>query len=302
MTIRFTCPRCGALIAFADKHAGKRARCTACNQAFIIPHEDNEPAKPIQPAPAAAEPLPGFYRAVFVDSWKLFFRTENASGLVFVAAAVGFKFFIGHVDYSFTIGYFRVQAFVGQVVTVAAWGCLFWYYMEIIRATAFDVDTLPDVYMGGLFGFIWNIIKSVWLFAVTLLVVLLPCIITIILIGRRGPVGSTFALVLSLTGLFLFPIGILTISVGEELGMVLRPDYLLKPVLRAFRPYTTAAAVFIAVWQLELHTVGYGQLPRCTTGLVAWHFLANVGVQWLAVVAMRCIGLFARHYSCYFPW
>ena len=87
-----------------------------------------------------AEPVPGFYRAVFIDSLKLFVRPQNATGLVFVTAAVCFKFFTGHTDYSFTMGAFRVQAPVGWVVTLSAWGCLFWYYMEIICTTANDTD------------------------------------------------------------------------------------------------------------------------------------------------------------------
>jgi len=120
MTIKFYCPGCGALIAFDDKHHGKRARCTTCGQPFIIPSKDNETARKIRPEPEKAEPQSGFYRAVFVDSWKIFASRANATGLVFVTAAVAFKFFAGHTDYSFTVGLFRFQAPLGLIVTVAA--------------------------------------------------------------------------------------------------------------------------------------------------------------------------------------
>ena len=195
MTIRFNCPNCDALIAFAAKHRGKRARCLHCGQLFIIPAKDNETPQKVKPRIEKTKPLPGFYRALFLDSWKIFINPNNATGLVFVAAAVCFKFFTGHTDYSFTMGMGRFQAPTGLIVTIAAWGCLFWYYMEIICSTAFDEDQLPDVYMAGLFGFVWNIIKSVFLFAIALVIVLLPCIIALIIsistINIRILIGPT---------------------------------------------------------------------------------------------------------------
>ncbi|MHC4682344.1 MAG: hypothetical protein ACYTEK_27095, partial [Planctomycetota bacterium] len=143
----------------------------------------------------------------------------NATGLVFVAAAACFKFFTGHTDYSWTFGGFRFQAPTGLVITLAAWGCLFWYYVEVICATALDAEELPDVYMGGLFGFIWNALVSLLVFAVVLVVVLLPSIIYLALSKKAGVAWH----VLVYAGLFVFPMAILTFSVGRDIGMVLRP-------------------------------------------------------------------------------
>ncbi|MCK4292583.1 MAG: hypothetical protein KAY65_05260, partial [Planctomycetes bacterium] len=72
MTIQFNCPNCDALIAFADKYSGKRARCSTCGQILIIPSRDSKTPKKIKPQIEKAEPLPGFYHAVFLDSWKIF--------------------------------------------------------------------------------------------------------------------------------------------------------------------------------------------------------------------------------------
>jgi hypothetical protein len=88
MTIRFNCPSCNELIAFADKHSGKRAHCATCDQKFIIPSSEKEKTKKIKSPEEKAEPLPGFYRAVFVDSRQLFTNSENVTGLVFIAMAV----------------------------------------------------------------------------------------------------------------------------------------------------------------------------------------------------------------------
>ena len=298
MTIRFNCPNCNELIAFADKYSGKRARCASCGQRFIIPSEDKEKPKTIEPPAENAEPVPGFYRAVLIDSWKLFVRPQNATGLVFVIAAVCFKFFTGHTDYSFTMGMFRVQAPVGLVVTLSAWGCLFWYYMEIISTTANETDELPDVYMGGLFGYIWNVIKSLTIFAIGLFAVLLPSVIFISISGSTGIVSY----VLSIVGLFAFPMAVLTFSAGGDVSMVFRPDYIFKPIARAFWPYLLIAGLFMLAWELQLRTIGYGRLIGSGNLVIGLHLLANLAVQMLAIIAMRSIGLFYRHYSCYFPW
>lgn len=301
MTIQFNCPKCNALIAFDRKHCGKRARCLTCGQILIIPSADYEKPKKIEPKVERAEPLPGFYWAALFDNWKLFARPQNATGLVFVVAAVCFKFFVGHTDYSFTMGAFRAQAPTGLIVRLAAWGCLFWYYMEIICSTAFNVEELPDVYMGGLFGFIWNVVKSLFIFAAALIAVELPCIIFIgisINIGIEWPVVSHL---LALAGLFVFPMAILTLSVGRDISM-LRPDHIIKPISKASWPYATVFGMFALAWELQLHTVEYGELIGTSNIVIGLHLLANITVQALALMAMRSIGLFYRHYSCHFIW
>ena len=298
MTIRFNCPNCDELIAFADKYSGRQARCTSCGQHFIIPSESKKIPKKIEPPAEKAEPLPGFYRAVLIDSWKIFVRPLNATGLVFAAAAVCFKFFTGHTDYSFTMGMFRVLAPVGLIVTLSAWGCLFWYYMEIICTTANETDELPDVYMGGLFGFIWNVIKSLSIFSIGLFAVLVPSALFALITGSTGVVSH----LLSLVGLFAFPMAVLIFSTAPEILMVFRQDYLYKPIARAFWPYLLVAGLFLLTWELQLRTISYGRLIGSDNLIIGLHLLANLAVQALAIISMRSIGLFYRHYSCYFPW
>jgi hypothetical protein len=306
MTIQFNCPTCNAVIAFPDKQCGKRARCLTCGQLFIIPAKDHEKPQKVEALSEKEKvPIAGFYRSVFMDSWKMFIKPQNATGLVFVVAAVCFKFFLGHTDYSFTMGGFRVQAPTGLIITLAAWGCLFWYYMEIIYSAAFDVEELPDVYMGGLFGFIWNVIRSLCIFAVALVVVQLPCIIFLVVsrkIGIEPRLVGVISHILAIAGLFAFPMAILTLSVGRDITMAFRPDYILKPIVNAFWPYFVVIGFFVLVWELQLQTVGYGELLDRGKTVIGLHLLVNIAVQALALVSMRSIGLFHRHYSCHFPW
>jgi len=293
MTIQFFCPNCNAIIGFPDKHAGKRARCTSCGQLFIIPSENYKKTKKVELPKEKGEPIPGFYRAVFVDNWKLFFDSENVTSLVFVIAVVCFKFF--------TAG----SCCCGFVTNFAAWGWLFGFYLNIIYETAFEIDKLPEIYLGTSITFLWYIIKPLFLFSVTMAVVQLPCIIRFIMLKEQGLSSedihqSEFGLlhVLFILGLFLFPIAILTTAIGKDFTMF-RPDYLLRPIFRAFVPYVVTVLLLIAAALLETQTTQYtGTGLLTTTG----HLAMNFTVQLIAIIAMRSIGLFHRHYSCHLAW
>jgi ribosomal protein S27E len=302
MTIRFNCPSCNELIAFSDKHSGKRAHCMTCGQQFIIPSGDGKKPKKIKAPKEKAEPLPGFYRAVFVDSWRLFTNEENITGMVFIVVAVCLKFFTAGMNYIMTI---PGQAYsvdlpipIGHVLHVAAWGFLFWYYMEIIYSTAFEQEKLPDVIVGGFYGLFWRIVKSVYIFIIMLFVVELPYMIAALISSWMDAEWPVLLYALMFAGLFLFPAAILTVAVGKDLTM-LRPDYFLIPIFRAFRPYLVTAVLLGAAAVLQMHASQYsGRSPAVDTG----HLLLNLAVQVIALVAMRSIGLFFRHYSCLLPW
>jgi hypothetical protein len=293
MTIQFFCPSCENIIGFPDKHAGRRARCTSCGQLFIIPFESYAKPKKVKLPEERGEPLPGFYRAVFIDNWKLFFDRANITSLAFVAAAVCFKFF--------TYGTFCC----GFVTYYAVWGWLLGFYLNIIYETAFDIDKLPEIYLGSSITFLWYIIKPLFLFVITLAAVQLPFTIRYFMLKEQGLSHDEimrweFDLlhVLLVFGLFLFPMAILTTSVGQTFTMF-RPDYLLGPIFRAFFPYCVTVLLLVAAALLEMQAPQYTGAGLLTT---AGHLLMNLAVQVAAIFAMRSIGLFLRHYKCYFAW
>jgi ribosomal protein S27E len=302
MTIRFNCPSCNELIAFADKYSGKRAHCANCGQKFIIPSPGKKKLTKIKPPKEIAEPLPGFYHAVFVDSKKLFTNEENITGLVFIAVAVCLKFFTAGKNYTMTI---PGRAYtvdlpipIGHVLHVATWGFIFWYYMEMIYTTAFEQDKLPEVIVGGFNGLFWRIVKSIYTFIIMLLVVELPYLIAALISNWMDAEWPVLSYVLMFAGLFLFPIAILTVAVGKDL-MMLRPDYLLIPIFRAFKPYLVTAVLLGAAAAIQIFTKQYsGQ----SFAVAAGYLLLNLAVQVIALIAMRSIGLFFRHYSCLLPW
>jgi len=148
MSITFKCPGCNTLCAFADRHAGHRARCMTCNKTFLIPDHDG--------AEATVEtvehgPLPGYYRRALIESWRVFINPDNAKILIFFGLMVSLEYFVGYTDFSMPLPGFRLQLPLGIITVFIVNGCLFWYYFEIVATSAFAIDELPDVNVD--FGF-----------------------------------------------------------------------------------------------------------------------------------------------------
>ena len=99
-------------------------------------------------------------------------------------------------------------------------------------------------------------------------------------------------------GLFLFPMAILTTAVGKDLTL-LRPDYIVVPILKAFIPYLTVVALLVAASLLQTRT---RQFEGPAFAITAANLALNLAVQLIAIIAMRSIGLFFRHYSCRLRW
>jgi len=297
MTIQFSCPNCDNLIAFDSKHIGRRARCQSCGQLFIIPSENFQKPEIVETEVEMPEPVSGFYRAVFLDSWKVFADGESATSLVFVVAVVCFKFFLA-----------RGACCLNYVAFVVVWGWLFAFYSGIIYETAFGSDKLPDINLGAGTSFFWNMVKPLFIFFMTLFLVWLPLIIALALLQDRGITFKNMwqvelgprllPQVFFVLGLFLFPAAILSVVVGADITL-LRPDYLLAPIRGAFGSYLVVFTLLITAAVLESQTRQFtGANPAATVA----HLALNLGVQVVAIFAMRSIGLFYRHYSCYFPW
>jgi len=306
VTIEFNCPKCGALIAFDSKHAGKRAKCLTCDQKLIIPAASFQKVEKITPEPKPREdPVPGFYRAVFLDNWRIFFRAQSVTPLAFVIALVCFRFFLAGA------------CCLSWVASFIIWGLLFGCYLNIICETAQDEDVLPEVDVGTSITFLWHVLEPMFIFSYTLFLVELPFLLTLALAQGHGITadqvwsGRTplhlLLQVFQVGGLFLFPAAILTLAVGQDFTL-LRPDYLLAPIFRAFLPYLTVILLLVATCLLEMHTTQYTgknptiMAPHLSRIAAARCLSVNLLVQVLAILSMRSIGLLYRHYGCCFKW
>jgi DNA-directed RNA polymerase subunit RPC12/RpoP len=306
VTIEFNCPKCGALIAFDSKHAGKRAKCLTCGERFLIPAESFKKPEAAEPqAEAKKDPTPGFYRAVLLDNWKIFFHAQSVTPLTFVVALVCFRFFLAG------------SCCLSWAASFIIWGLLFGYYLTIISETAQDEDALPEVDVGTSITFLWHALEPMFIFSYTLFLVELPFLL-MLWVGSKYYItadqvwsGHTpLHLLLQLFqvgGLFLFPAAILTLAVGQDFTL-LRPDYLLAPIFRAFFPYLTTVLLLVATCFVEMQTTQYTgksptvMVPHLSRAAAAECLSVNLLVQLLAIFSMRSIGLFYRHYGCYFKW
>ncbi|MHC4747429.1 MAG: hypothetical protein ACYS18_08955 [Planctomycetota bacterium] len=254
MTIEFNCPNCDALIAFDSKHAGKRARCMTCGQIFVIPSQSFQKADSVK-IEERTEPLPGFYHAAFLDCWKIFFDSKNATTLVFVLAVICFKFLLAP------------DLCCGHIVFVIIWGWLLGFYLNVIYETAYGIDTLPEIYLGTSITFLWYIVRPFAVFFFTMAAAQLPFIIALSLLADKSitfynmwDAYTGWHLVLQILfvfGLCLFPSAILTTAVGQDITLI-RPDYLIAPVLKKPFAYLTTVALLAAVSLLESQTLQYG--------------------------------------------
>jgi hypothetical protein len=302
MTIRFDCPKCGSLIAFADKYQGRRAHCINCGQGFIIPSVDKQKAQKTKVEAQKGESLPGFYHALFVDGWKIF-STRDVTGLVFVLVAVIFKFFVENRNFSMFITgrslTFDIYVPIGYALSAAAWGCLFWYYMEIIYATAYDQNKLPESVVGGFYSLIWLIAKSLYTLFIILLVTGLPYIVIYLIFKKTGVDAPVVLHILFALGVFLLPMAILTAAVGKDLTM-LRPDYLLVPIFKAFGPYLMLALLLGAAIFVQMNAPQYNKNQG--SSLAVGYLMLNFAVQVILIFTMHGIGLFFRHFNSHFIW
>ena len=250
------------------------------------------------PQPEKGDPLPGFYKAAFLDNWKIFFNPKNVTTLVFVIAVVCFKFFLAKAACCFNlISYYII------------WGWLLGFYINIIYETAFEIDELPQIYIGTWMTFIWYAVKPLTIFLYTMFIAQLPFIIALSFLRDKGITQQNmwqqregFYLLLQtlfIAGLFLFPIAILTTAIGKDLTL-LRPDYLARPISKAFIPYIIVVAALTAASYLEMQTQQFNAEFSAKTNAQLLGY--NLAVQIVIIIAMRTIGLFYRHYNCHFKW
>ncbi len=306
-TITFNCPNCKHLCAFKDIYAGRRARCLNCNQVFIIPASENGKAQKVKQTEEIGEPLPAFYKAVFKYSLRAIFNKQGLGTLLFILIVTTLKFFTANLDYSFTIvgrggPAFTVLLPIGSAVSILIWGGILWCYAEIIYATAFDVESLPQITFGGGFGYLVTVFKSLYSFFIALVIAFLPAIaaktvLSIIGVESKWPIFSFGVL-----GMFLFPMAVLTVSIGRDLTMLFRPDYFFVPIKKTFRHYLFIAGLFILTGLLQYKSANYGDIDSEPAFIIWLNLAAVLAIQILAIFTMRATGLFYRHFACYFKW
>ncbi|NIS82295.1 MAG: hypothetical protein GTO14_19285, partial [Anaerolineales bacterium] len=74
---------------------------------------------------------------------------------------------------------------------------------------------------------------------------------------------------------------------------------ILAPIFKAPVPYIIVVALLVAACFLEMQTT---QFEGSAFAVTARDLALNLAVQIPAIIAMRSIGLFFRHYTCHLRW
>lgn len=298
-----TCPKCNTEYEYDDDAAGFAIECKRCGRVFVAPSEEEQEKQPQKPE----IPLPHFYRAVFIDTWKIFARPHNyiLIGLLVVMAA--FKFFLAGqlcadqlrekvLSYMYIAGLF---------LKILFWGWFAGIYFNIIYDTAYNNDDLSDEVEDPLTtivtAFLSGIGRPILLFYYAVVGSQIPLLLTTVVFLIFDLSVPLLPHILFFAGLFLFPVAILTVAVTEDI-LSMRPDYFLKPILKAFCPYLVVAAFTAAAGIYWYCISDFNAVADASRFRIALELILNIGFQLFVIMAMRTIGLYYRHYQCYFPW
>jgi hypothetical protein len=304
-----TCPKCKTEYEYDDEIAGTAFECEKCGRVFITPSHEEQERQPQKPE----TPFLHFYHAVFIDTWKIFKRPHNyiLIGLLVVMAVLKF-FLAGELCADRLREKVLAHMYIaGMALKILFWGWFAGIYFNIIYDTAFNNDDLTDEvedpFTAIVTAFASSIGRPILLFYYAVIGTLLPWIIgmTILAIFGQfvggGIAANIFMIVLFVGSIFLFPVAILTVAVTEDI-LSMRPDYFVKPIMRAFGPYLVVAAFTAAgvvYWYFidDFDAVALASKPR-----IAIELILNIGFQFFVIFVLRTIGLYYRHYQCYFPW
>jgi hypothetical protein len=310
--IQCKCPKCGFDCEFDDEYRGYAANCPKCGRLFLTTQ-----IKPLDEEARPEKPLPGFYKAVFIDTWRLFIKPHNYLFIALIITVVVIKFFLAGMlcavqpdvpglNYSFVGGLF---------LKIICWAALLGLYCSIIRDTAFEIneltDDLEDVFTMVCTSFGSNVARPLVLFYYAVIGPMVPFLVAVVVFALLGiNAGSLWQLnfgpvlilqFLFLAGLVLFPMALLTAAVGDSI-VLMRPDYFVRPVLKAWPPYIVVlliTAACIVLWSL---TGDYNAVYKESNCAIALMFVYDIFFQFFAIITARAIGLYFRHFACYMPW
>ncbi len=185
------------------------------------------------------------------------------------------------------------------IVIIRGWVCCF-LFNTVQEASAGERD-LPEITFTD--GMLADVLAPLVKFIVTWLIVLSPAWAyahvtghtLIAMLGDRDPI----VLFLVSVGVFFWPIVVLVAAVGNTYS-VLRFDFLATAVFRTFLPYL--GLLFITFGPLVVVVLGVVFLPKAVEHPLALAMVAEIVQLYIAIVAMRAIGLYYPHFKDRFAW
>ncbi len=331
VTISFKCPHCNALVGFDQLHAGKRAKCLSCQQRFIIPSKAGEKAiKIAAEKEKPGKPIPGFYKAALIDTWTNIWSSATLSLLIWIVIGVSGRFgawmigssvarnltLSGGGDWVMGFGAaFKAAIEYGIVVcclvtAAMLWGRMWDWYISISSITAVETDQFINPMEMGTLMFWYHSLKP---FIFTCLIVIaagLPFLLGLVVFDWVGIEYNLLSFeyspqivlqVLLLISVLLFPSVFISLAINRDVD-TLNPANIFPPIFKRFIPYIFIAAGLAAVLYLDFKLTFVDLYNNNSVETIRNNFLAVMGLQFCMVILMRWLGLFYRHYSCFFKY
>ena len=314
--VEFACTECGQRYTGNDSRGlptPREFRCVQCHSFVRVAQMQviqvaGDPSQPVgrlkddyRPTGESATGVGlKFFKDAFASFYIVFKGTGNVVNMLILLVLCAFLPVLGYVG---------CYGFIGQVI-VLGWFCAF--YFNTILEVARGEDDLPSI--GGVEGWWGSIFRPLLLFVGVYAFCMIPFLVYTFSVGL-GSFDPLVALALQLLGVFVGPMALLSVALGDSIG-ALRPDLMIKSIVNAFVPYLAVwlmlGVIFAGAVLLLIGVVAATVLGNLgnDTGVIGW-LASSFGLQilalWLvygygAVVAMRIIGLFYRHFKHRFAW
>jgi hypothetical protein len=214
-----------------------------------------------------------------------------------------FQFFLGDLDYSFTIGRFRPPLIVGWITQIITLGGLSWYFFQTIGSTFLNPETLPELDIGFGFEYIGNLFKSLYLFIVAVVLALIPGMIVGTLLESCNLLPGWSQVILFVFSCFFLALFLALFGMEMPVWIIFRVDLLARALIKTIRPYWVTAGITIiafGVWFTSLWT--FHSNKNMTALKSVLHLSWRIAGVILMLYAMRTIGFYCRHYAHTCPW
>ncbi len=305
---------CGAQGRAPDELAGKTVRCKKCggpiriapaaSDSYDIAYDLAAPAPAAvavaPPTMSTAMPAPS-RRSSAPERASRSFWTDLPLSFTFVFRPVNLLVFIG----ALVLGLVNEFMFV-PFVWLIPFAALCALYMATITETAGGSDDLPN---GSDFdGLVSSLVLPLARFVgVGFTLILFGYLLYAIFAMVAGFESSnTAAYVIASGAAFLWPISMLMVALNGILAMF-RVDLMVRSIAAAFVPYLAIWGTVLVALALVVAPSYFLPAKEETDSInpfanAPFRAVMSVAQVYVTLVAMRCIGLFYRHYSDRFPW
>lgn len=214
---------------------------------------------------------------------------------------------------------------IGLVGSLIVTGWYMSFQLNVVASAAGGEEELPTLALTE--GWWDDIVAPFLKMLCTYVLACLPVLVYSLALGATGgllallnPTGGGVGaagvaqyligqLVLMLLGFFVWPMLVLVVACGD-FGGLLRPDLMARTILRSLPAYlVVVAAVYISTGMTMVCSFLVAVIPPNLNSIPQWlavvivlPTLATLVELYLAIVAMRAIGLYYHHFKHRFAW